>query len=170
MTRNSAKNPKMLFSRLCLQKKFSGFFPRPWNPEIFTGWFWNTFVGHVCHFYKEKKLENFKPEAHNNKEPKEPIVNGKSRQKIVNFLGKTNSGDQIFLNPFIYHWDTLHYMVLKKIGVTPSAPFAPNLTNTPVKLSNIFLYNRVLNNFFFSKFKTSLVNSIWLEMSINWQI
>ena len=25
-----------------------------------------------------------------------------------------------------------HYMVLKKIGVTPSAPFAPSLTNAPV--------------------------------------
>ena len=59
--------------------------------------------------------------------------NGKSRQKMVIFLGNTNSGDQNFLNPFIYHRDTSHYMVLKKIGVTSSGPFAPILTNTPVK-------------------------------------
>ena len=49
------------------------------------------------------------------------------------FLGNTNSGDQIFLYPFIYHRDTSHYMVLKKIGVVPSGPFAPILTNVPVK-------------------------------------
>ena len=37
------------------------------------------------------------------------------------------------LNPTIYHTDTSHYMVLKKIGVTPSALFAPVLTNAPVR-------------------------------------
>ena len=41
-------------------------------------------------------------------------------------------GTQNFLNPFIYHRDTSHYMVLKKIGVIPSGKFAPILTNTPV--------------------------------------
>ena len=43
-------------------------------------------------------------------------------------MGNINSGDQNFLNPFIHHRDTSHYMVLKKIDVTPSAPFAPILT------------------------------------------
>ena len=52
---------------------------------------------------------------------------------MVIFLGNTNSGDQNFLNPFIFHRDTSHYMVLKKIGVTSSGPFASILTNTPVK-------------------------------------
>ena len=51
---------------------------------------------------------------------------------MVIFLGNTNSGDQNFLNPFIYHRDTSHYMVLKKISVIPFAPFARILTNTPV--------------------------------------
>ena len=52
------------------------------------------------------------------------------------FLGNTNSGDQNFLNPFIfiYHRDSSHYKVLKKISVTPSAPFAPILTNALVKV------------------------------------
>ena len=52
---------------------------------------------------------------------------------MVIFLGNKNSGDQNFLNPFIYHRDTSYYMVLKKIGVTPFAHFALILTNTPVK-------------------------------------
>ena len=33
---------------------------------------------------------------------------------------------------------------------------------------NNFLYNRLLYNFFCSTFDTSPVDSIWLEMSINW--
>ena len=53
---------------------------------------------------------------------------------MVIFLGNTNSGDQNFLNPFIYHRDTSHYMVLKKICVNPSGPFAPILNNVPVKV------------------------------------
>ena len=61
-----------------------------------------------------------------------------SRQKMVIFLGNTNSGDQNFLNPFIYHRDTSYYMVLKKIGVTPSGKFASILTNTPVNQDDIY--------------------------------
>ena len=69
MPRNSARNPKIIFSRIYLEKKNPDFFPGPWIPEIFCGSFWNTYVGHVCHFYAKFFLENFRPEAHNNKEP-----------------------------------------------------------------------------------------------------
>ena len=63
---------------------------------------------------------------------------------MVIFLGNTNSGDQNFLNPFIYHRDTSHYMVLKKIGVTSSGPFALILTNTLVNNINILNANLYL--------------------------
>ena len=49
------------------------------------------------------------------------------------FLGKTNSGDQNFLNPLIYHRDTSLYMDLKLFGATPSGRFASILSNLPVK-------------------------------------
>ena len=55
------------------------------------------------------------------------------KEKNAHFLGNTNSGDQNFLNPFIYHKDTSHYMVLKKIGVAPYTPFALSFINAPVK-------------------------------------
>ena len=48
------------------------------------------------------------------------------------FLGKTNSGDQNFLNPLIYHRDTSLYMDLKLFGATPSGRFASILSNLPV--------------------------------------
>ena len=35
-------------------------------------------------------------------------------------------------------------------------------------IERIFLYNRALNKFFGKMFSTSLVGSIWLEMSMNW--
>ena len=47
------------------------------------------------------------------------------------FLGKTNSGDQNFLNPLIYHRDTSLYMDLKLFGATPSGRFASILTVDP---------------------------------------
>ena len=53
------------------------------------------------------------------------------------FLGKTNSGDQNFLNPLIYHRDTSLYMDLKLFGATPSGRFASILSNLPVK----YVYN-----------------------------
>ena len=46
-----------------------------------------------------------------------------------------------------------------------------NQMETTGEVSNIeriFLYNRPLNKFFCSTFDTSPVDSIWLEMSINW--
>ena len=49
------------------------------------------------------------------------------------FLGNTNSGDQNFLNPLIYHRDTSLYMDLKLFGATPSGRFASILSNLPVK-------------------------------------
>ena len=55
-------------------------------------------------------------------------------KKMVIFLGNKNSGDQNFLNPFIYHRDTSYYMVLKLIGVNPSGPFAPILSDMPVNI------------------------------------
>ena len=51
---------------------------------------------------------------------------------MVIFLGNTNSGDQNFLNPLIYHRDTSHYMVLKLFGDIPSGKFASFLSNVPV--------------------------------------
>ena len=53
------------------------------------------------------------------------------------FLGKTNSGDQNFLNPLIYHRDTSLYMDLKLFGATPSGRFASILSNLPVKTHQI---------------------------------
>ena len=49
------------------------------------------------------------------------------------FLGNTNSGDQNFLNPLIYHRDTSLYMDLKLFGATPSGRFTSILSNLPVK-------------------------------------
>ena len=49
------------------------------------------------------------------------------------FLENTNFGNQNFLNPFIYHRDTSHHMVLKLFGDTPSGKFASILSNVPVK-------------------------------------
>ena len=54
------------------------------------------------------------------------------------FLGNTNSGDQNFLNPFIYHWDTSHHMVLKLFGDTPYGKFASILSNVPVKVLIVY--------------------------------
>ena len=73
------------------------------------------------------------------------------KAKNGHFLGNTNSGDQNFLNPFIYHRDTSHYMVLKKICVTPSGPFAPTLTNVPVKVLSKTVTNNLL--FMFTSLK-----------------
>ena len=53
------------------------------------------------------------------------------------FLGKTNSGDQNFLNPLIYHRDTSLYMDLKLFGATPSGRFASILSNLPVKIQKV---------------------------------
>ena len=64
------------------------------------------------------------------------------KAKNGHFFGNTNSGDQNFLNPFIIHIDTSHYLVLKKIGVTSSAPFALILTNAPVK-PVVFLHSEL---------------------------
>ena len=66
--------------------------------------------------------------------------NAKSRQNMVIFLGNTNSGDQNILKAFIYHRDTSYYMVLKLIGVNPSGPFAPVLSNTPVNIDTFELH------------------------------
>ena len=53
---------------------------------------------------------------------------------MVIFLGNTNSGDQNFLNPLIYHRDTSLYMDLKLFGATPSGRFASILSNLLVKI------------------------------------
>ena len=70
------------------------------------------------------------------------------KAKNGHFLGNTNSGDQNFLNPFVYHRDTSHYMVLKKIGVIPSGKFAPILTNASVKE-----YNRICLDILYMEFQ-----------------
>ena len=58
------------------------------------------------------------------------------------FLGKTNSGDQNFLNPLIYHRDTSLYMDLKLFGATPSGRFASILSNLPVKHYKCILFKK----------------------------
>ena len=44
------------------------------------------------------------------------------------------------------------------------------ITGEVSNIERIFLCNRALYNFFCSTFDTSPVDSIWLEMSINWHI
>ena len=65
---------------------------------------------------------------------------------MVIFLGKTNSGDKNYLNPLIHPRDTLHNMVLKKIGVTPSVPFALILTNTSINVCEQTFIVRFVNS------------------------
>ena len=62
------------------------------------------------------------------------------------FLGKTNSGDQNFLNPLIYHRDTSLYMDLKLFGATPSGRFASILSNLPVKSFDQKLFCKCANS------------------------
>ena len=93
-----------------------------------------------------------------------------SQGKNCHFLGEHKLWGQFFLNPFIYHRDTSHYMVLKKISVIPSGKFALILilTNTPVKLLAqvsknelvqlliFFLLNKIYELKFFLYYKSTI--------------
>ena len=86
----SEKSKNTIFKALS-SKKIPDFFPDLEFRKFFPGHF-GAPVGHVCHFYTEKNLVNFKPGAHNNKEP---IV---SRPLLWPYLTLSWQG-----NPTLYH-------------------------------------------------------------------